>query len=170
MAKRLSDREKKEIVAGYVELGSYRAVAKKHGVAVNTVKSIVGREAGIAQKCTRKKEENTSEILANMQGKTKSVIRLMDFLLEERLNPEVNREELSSIPLAQLATAFGIVVDKMLKVQELQAAQRTVQDNGLADAIRNSAREVFDDAVQPVQPEADEGADMVGASRNSRPV
>ena len=38
MAARLTDKQKKEIIADYVESGSYRATAKKFGVSDNTVK------------------------------------------------------------------------------------------------------------------------------------
>ena len=36
MAARLTDKQKKEIIADYVECGSYNATAKKNGVSVNT--------------------------------------------------------------------------------------------------------------------------------------
>ena len=41
MAARLTDKQKKKIVADYLELGSYRATAKKNDVADGTVKRIV---------------------------------------------------------------------------------------------------------------------------------
>ena len=41
MAKHLTDREKKKIIADYVELESYNAVAKKHNVSATTVKNTV---------------------------------------------------------------------------------------------------------------------------------
>lgn len=41
MAARLTDRQKKKIVADWVEMQSYNAVAKKHGVTHQTVKRIV---------------------------------------------------------------------------------------------------------------------------------
>ena len=56
MAARLTDKQKKKIIADYVEQGSYNAVAKKHGVSVNTVKSIVQNDAETAKKCTEKKD------------------------------------------------------------------------------------------------------------------
>lgn len=50
MAARLTDRQKKKILADYVELQSYNAVGKKNGVAGNTVKRIVAESQGIAEK------------------------------------------------------------------------------------------------------------------------
>ena len=37
MAARLTDKQKKKIIADYVQLGSYNAVAKKHKIADSTV-------------------------------------------------------------------------------------------------------------------------------------
>ena len=45
MAKHLTDREKKKIIADYVELESYNAVAKKHNVSATTVKNTVLKNA-----------------------------------------------------------------------------------------------------------------------------
>ena len=41
MAARLTDKQKKKIVADYLELGSYLAVAKKNGVSDSSVKRVV---------------------------------------------------------------------------------------------------------------------------------
>lgn len=38
MAARLTDKQKKKIIADYVQLGSYNATAKVNGVSLNTVK------------------------------------------------------------------------------------------------------------------------------------
>ena len=50
MAARLTDWQKKEIIADYVNMQSYNAVGKKHGVAGNTVKRIVAECQGIEEK------------------------------------------------------------------------------------------------------------------------
>ena len=55
MAARLTDKQKKRIIADYVELGSYNATAKAHGVSLNTVKKIVQNNAEIAEMYDRTK-------------------------------------------------------------------------------------------------------------------
>ena len=50
MAARLTDRQKKKIIADYVQLGSYNAVAKKHKVADTTVKRVVLSDPEILEK------------------------------------------------------------------------------------------------------------------------
>ena len=68
MAARLTDKQKKKIVADYVQLGSYNATAKVNGVSLNTVKKIVQGNADIAEMCNQKKDENTADILAYMES------------------------------------------------------------------------------------------------------
>ena len=66
MAKRLTDKQKKRIIADYVELGSYNAVARKHKVATSTVKRVCEREPETKQSAIDKKTENAQSILAHM--------------------------------------------------------------------------------------------------------
>ncbi len=54
MAARLTDKQKKIIIADYVECGSYRATAKRNGVSNDTVRRIVSSESEIVQKATQK--------------------------------------------------------------------------------------------------------------------
>lgn len=69
MAKHLTDREKKKIIADYVELESYNAVAKKHNVSATTVKNTVLKNNESVKKCEQKKEQNTADILEFMDKK-----------------------------------------------------------------------------------------------------
>ena len=75
MAARLTDRQKKKIIADYVELGSYSAAAKKNGVSDNTVRNIVRGNSDISRKCERKKEQNTADMLAYMDSRKEQAKR-----------------------------------------------------------------------------------------------
>ena len=68
MAARITDRKKKRIIADWIEMQSYSAVAKKHGVTHQTVKRIVSASPDIAQKVQQKKEENTADMMAYMES------------------------------------------------------------------------------------------------------
>ena len=57
-AKRLTDRQKKKIVADYVQLQSYRAAAKLNDVSDATVKKVVKEDPESARLCAQKKREN----------------------------------------------------------------------------------------------------------------
>ena len=63
VAARLTDKQKQKIVADYVQLGSYNATAKLHGVSLNTVKKVVQENADIAQKCNQKKEQDRKSVV-----------------------------------------------------------------------------------------------------------
>ena len=68
MAKRLTDRQKKKIVADYLESESFNATAKKNGVCGQTVRRVIEGSQGISENLKRKKEENTADILAYMES------------------------------------------------------------------------------------------------------
>ncbi len=111
MAARLTDEQKKRIIADYVESGSYRATARKNGVVADTVRRIVQSDGGIVQKATQKKAENTLDMLEYMDSRKGQAQGIIDTYLEALADPE----KLESASLQQIATALGIVVDKFTK-------------------------------------------------------
>lgn len=110
VAARLTDRQKKKIIADYIELGSYSAAAKINGVSRNTVKAVVNANPGTAGKCRQKKEENTAAVLAHMEAKNKKACDIMDKMLDA-LDDE---QKLKKTGAQSLATALGILIDKFL--------------------------------------------------------
>ena len=123
MAARLTDKQRKKIVADYVELGSYNAVSKIHGVSRQTVKNIVTNYTDIRQKLQRKKEENTADIIAYMESKRSVVCEIIDKGLDV-LNSE---DKLTEATPAQITTALGTLIDKWTTTQEAG----TGNDNGV---------------------------------------
>ena len=83
MAARLTDRQKKRIIADWIEMQSYNAVAKKHGVTHQTVKRIVDASPGISEKVQRKKEENTADMLAFMESQKSAMQEAIVLHLKE---------------------------------------------------------------------------------------
>lgn len=114
MAARLTDRQKKKIVADYVELGSYNAVGKLNGVSKDTVKRIVQNCEDIAEKTKQKKEENTADILAYMESQKQLVCEIISKGLMA-LNDE---EKMAGAPPSQITTALGTLIDKWAMVQD----------------------------------------------------
>ena len=117
VAKHLTDRQKKKIIADYVELGSYNAVAKKHKLSATTVKNTVLKDKKSVEKCEQKKEQNTADILAFMEGKKQDVCYIISLYLEYLKDP--NKLERASVQ--SIATSLGIVIDKFTKDAEKQA-------------------------------------------------
>ena len=108
MAARLTDKQKKKIVADYVQLGSYNAVSKIHGVSATTVKNIVLKSADIVEKCDQKKEQNTADILDYMENQRDDVCKVLGICLSELKKAE----RYEKTPPQQIATTMAILIDK----------------------------------------------------------
>ena len=110
MASKLTDKQKKEIIADYAESGSYRATAKKYDVSAMTVKRICEKDVTTLQKVTQKKEKNTAEILDYLESRKEQAKDVLDAYIEALQKPE----KIASAKLSEIATAMGIVIDKFI--------------------------------------------------------
>ena len=113
MAARLTDRQKKKIVADYLELGSYNAAAERNGVCGHTVKRLVSECPEISEKLEQKKEENTADILAYMEAQKNRVCEIIDISLE--VLPDKIRNAKTA---ADVTTAMGTVISKWAEVKD----------------------------------------------------
>lgn len=129
MAKHLTDREKKKIIADYVELESYNAVAKKHNVSATTVKNTVLKNNESVKKCEQKKEQNTADILEFMDKKKDDVCSIISLYLSELQNSD----KLQRASIQSIATSLGIVIDKFTKDAQKQS------DTSLFEAIAKAS-------------------------------
>ena len=129
MAKHLTDREKKKIIADYVELESYNAVAKKHNVSATTVKNTVLKNNESVKKCEQKKEQNTADIIEFMDKKKDDVCSIISLYLSELQNSD----KLQRASIQSIATSLGIVIDKFTKDAQKQS------DTSLFEAIAKAS-------------------------------
>lgn len=105
---RLTDKQRKLIIADYVDCGSYNAVAKRHKVSVNTVKKTVQSDSESAQKCKQKKEENKKDMIDFLESRKIKAMAFVDLALDNMLDPL----RITATPTNQLATSMAIVIDK----------------------------------------------------------
>ena len=119
MAARLTDRQKKKILADYLESGSDRATARKNNVNASTVKRIVEASGDFEQKAAQKKEEVAADVLAYMDAHKDLVCSFIGKGLEMLNDPD----KLAAANLSQITTAMGTVIDKWAMLQE-----KTVND------------------------------------------
>ena len=133
MAARLTDKQKKKIVADYLELGSYNATAKRNNVSDTTVKRIVLESGEIAEKLEQKKAENTADILAYMESKRGVVCEIIDKGLTALNDPE----KLAEASPAQITTALGTLIDKWAVVTGGPADK--VKEDDLSKSLREMA-------------------------------
>jgi transposase-like protein len=136
MAARITDRKKKKIIADWIEMQSYSAVAKRHGVTHQTVKRIVSASPDIAQKVQQKKEENTADMMAYMESQKAAMQEAITLHLKALTDPE----KISAATLSQIATSFGIIVDK--------ATRNTASGNDSLNKLDGLIKE-FRDAIKP---------------------
>lgn len=141
MAARLTDKQKKMIIADYVEQGSYNAVAKKHGISDKTVKSIVQANSEFTKKSEDKKRQNSADILAHMETKRDTVNQIIDAYLARLLLPEVIEKATPS----QLTTALGTLIDKFT-MQSVVAAGSAKEEDPLSKALREEAERMQNNA------------------------
>jgi len=121
---RISDKERKQMLADYVELGSYNAVGRKHGRSPHTVKQIVQGSEDVARLCRQKREANTQDMLAYMDSRRGKAQDFLDACLE--LMPE----KLQKATLREIATAYGIVIDKYCQVKPQADREVTINVMG----------------------------------------
>lgn len=126
MAK-LTDKQKKKIIADYVDNGNYSETARMNNTTDTTVRTIIKDNKDMAlKKMEQKKQQNTKDILEYMEetkDKRKKVIDLCLEKMEERLN----KDELMNIK--DIATAYGVLVDKSLKVNEMKSSGNNLNTN-----------------------------------------
>ena len=127
MAKRLTDKDKKKIIADYMENQNYSETARINNVGVNTVKRLVLSQDNeeMARKSKQKKEENTKDILEYMDKiaeKQKKIIDLSLEVLEQKLsNPDLFTN------IRDVAIVYGTIFDKSLKYKEMKLREEEIK-------------------------------------------
>lgn len=115
MAK-LSDRQRKQIIAEYVEGDgkvSQRSLAKKYNVCLSTISKILSDEK-VEQKCTHKKEENTLSMLEYLDSRKNAAQALMEKILslsEKDIEKANLRDKMGALKI--LADVFAVKSDSV---------------------------------------------------------
>lgn len=132
-AKRLTDKQKKKIVADYVQLQSYRAAAKLNDVSDATVRKIIKEDPDSTRLCAQKKQENSQDMLSYMESKREEAQNLLGLYLQAMADPD----KIAEATLPQLSTAFGTIVDKFAMLGD--QSDTDMPDDGLLDALNAAA-------------------------------
>lgn len=108
MAKHLTGKQKKQIIADYATLGNYSEVARKHNVSRTTVKNVVMADTESFEKFHQKKEQNTADILKFMENQKENVCNIISLYLSALQDSK----RLDRASVQSIATSLGIVIDK----------------------------------------------------------
>lgn len=124
--KKLTDEEKKKIIADYVSTQNYSEAARRNNVSDVTVKDVVTKDETTLKKLEQKKEENTQSTIEYMQTQHETKKRILDKILKAI---ETKAEDIDMFTnIKDLATAYGIILDKELKVLELQRSKSEMEN------------------------------------------
>lgn len=124
MAKRLTDRQKKKIVADYAELGTVAGTARRNKRSRETVSRTLRDNPDVADIVTEKKAENTLDMLAFMDSRKGQAQSFIDMCLEALTRPE----KIQAAQLQHITTAMGTVIDKFANIGENAAHNKQSDD------------------------------------------
>ena len=134
---KLTDKQKKKIVADYVENQNYLKTANMNGIKAESVRRIVKADNSFVKKSEEKKEKDTKDILEYMdtiKEKQKRIIDLSLQALEDKLeSPDMFTN------VKDIATVYGVIFDKALKYKEIQIKSKENEEaekkNGVIDEL-----------------------------------
>ena len=132
----------KKIIADYIKNQNYRETARINGVCVNSVRNIVASDKDIEKKLTQKFEEDTQSTIEYMQSQSMTKNRIIKKLLKAIETKSENVDMFTNIK--DLAMAYGILVDKELKILEIQKSKQEM-NNGL-DKVQQLLEEIQKEA------------------------
>lgn len=116
---KLTDIQKKKIIADYINNQNYSETARMNGnISPNTVKTLVNSNQEIAKKCKQKKEKNMKDVLEYMDSivdEQKEIIKLSMAALKKKLK---NPDMFTSVK--DIATVYGVIIDKAMKSKEMK--------------------------------------------------
>ena len=157
MASRLKDEEKKKILADYIETGNYRETARINNVSDDTVRRLVAEnEDDVKQKLAQKKQENTISTLEYMQEQHEAKKRILDKLLRSIELKAEDIENIDKMNIKDLATAYGIILDKELKLKEID---QKLNDNTNFDGINSMITNIANLINNPIENRTEDNID-----------
>ena len=122
---KLTDKQKKKIIADYMENQNYSETGRLNNVSNKTVERLVKNNKEVSDKVKEKKEENTKDILEymdNIAEKQKKIIDLSLEVLEQKLsNPDLFTN------IRDVAIVYGTIFDKSLKYKEMKLREEEMK-------------------------------------------
>ena len=139
---KITDRERKQIIADYVLDNSMHFLAKKYKRSSSTIKNIIDEQKTeqpeeFANLVKRVKIINTNDILDFIR-KDKRMLEITDKILNIMNDEETLIKELDKKGLQPLTNAMGMMIDKALKLKSIEENVDALE-NGIKIKIVNDA-------------------------------
>ena len=128
MGARIGDRKRKKIILDRVEGMSYRAIASKYKVSEYAVRKIVKEDPDFAEKIAQEKARNARAMVDYLEDRRWQAQEIIG----KMLSAMTDEEKLKDSSVRELATAFGILVDKFT-----ENARTEAPNSGLLEAIND---------------------------------
>lgn len=130
MGQKITDKQKKKIIADYIQCQNYRETGRINNVSYATVKRLVKEsDFDLSQEITQKAEINTQDTLSYMQEQHEIKKRIVNKILQAMEQKAENIDMFTNIK--DLATAYGIIVDKELKFYEIKQGELSRKSEAL---------------------------------------
>lgn len=136
---KLTDKQRKQIIADRADGMSLRKLAAKFNVSDATIRRTLANNPEAAQKVAEKKEQNTQDILAYMESKRDVVCEIIGKGLSV-LNSD---EKLHEASPAQITTALGTLIDKWAMISG--GSPDESKDDDLSRSLKEMAEELESD-------------------------
>lgn len=124
---KLTDKQKKKIIADYIENNNYSETARINNISETSVRRIVKGNKNIAEKVEQKKEENTQDMFKYLETKNKEKKKIID-LCFKALNDKLEKTDMFT-NVKDIITVYGILIDKELKFKELEIKKQELNNN-----------------------------------------
>lgn len=124
---KLTDKQKKKIIADYIDNNNYSETARINNISETSVRRIVKGNEGITEKVEQKKEENTQDMFKYIETKNKEKKKIID-LCFKALNDKLEKTDIFT-NVKDIITVYGILIDKELKFKELEIKKQELNNN-----------------------------------------
>ena len=114
MAARLTDRQRKMIMADRAGEMSIRQLADKYRVSTTTIQRVLKNNTVVAQMVTEKKKQNAADMMAYIESQRELVCEIIGKGLAALNMPN----KLAEATPAQITTALGTLIDKFVMIEE----------------------------------------------------
>lgn len=128
---KLTDKQKKKIIADYVDNNNYSETARINNISETSVRRIVKGNEGITEKVEQKREENTQDMFKYIETKNKEKQKIID-LCFKALNDKLEKTDIFT-NVKDIITVYGILIDKELKFKELEIKKQELNSNKKID-------------------------------------
>ena len=132
---KLTDKQKKKIIADYIDNNNYSETARMNNTTDTTVRRIIRENKEVLKKVEQKKEENSQDMFEYMKNKDNDKKRIVDLCFEALDKKLSNLDMFTNVK--DIATVYGIIMDKELKFRELELRKQEIENQKNTSVANN---------------------------------